>query len=53
MSTKANVQTVTLEKLDDQGCDHVRSVNLAFIRDAGIRSVEANVVYATAMKPDA
>jgi ubiquinone/menaquinone biosynthesis C-methylase UbiE len=43
----------TLERLDDQGRDHVRAVNLAFIRDAGIRSVEANVVYAVAMKADA
>jgi hypothetical protein len=42
----------TLEKLNDQGRDYVRAVNLAFIRDAGIRSVEANVVYATATKPN-
>jgi ubiquinone/menaquinone biosynthesis C-methylase UbiE len=40
----------TLERLDAPGRDHVRAVNLAFIRDAGIRSVEANVVYALAMK---
>ena len=43
----------TLDKLDDRGRDHVRAVNLAFIRDADIRSVEANVVYAVATKPDA
>ncbi len=43
----------TLVRLDDQGRDHVRAANLAFIRDAGIRSVEANVVYAVAMKADA
>ncbi len=40
----------TLERLDPQGRDHVRTANLAFIRDAGIRSVEANVVYAVAEK---
>jgi ubiquinone/menaquinone biosynthesis C-methylase UbiE len=43
----------TLERLDAQGRDHVQTVNLAFIRDAGIRSVEANVVYAVATKADA
>jgi ubiquinone/menaquinone biosynthesis C-methylase UbiE len=43
----------TLERLDDRGRDHVRAVNLAFIRDAGIRSVEANVVYAVATKAEA
>jgi ubiquinone/menaquinone biosynthesis C-methylase UbiE len=43
----------TLERLDDQGRAHVRAVNLAFIRDAGVRSVEANVVYAVAMKAPA
>jgi ubiquinone/menaquinone biosynthesis C-methylase UbiE len=42
----------TLERLDAQGREHVRAANLAFIRDARIRSVEANVVYAVAMKPD-
>jgi ubiquinone/menaquinone biosynthesis C-methylase UbiE len=42
----------TLEKLDARGRDHVRAANLAFIRDAGIRSVEANVVYAGATKAE-
>lgn len=43
----------TLEKLDNEGREHVRAVNLAFIRDEEIRSVEANVVYAVAIKADA
>ena len=41
----------TLEKLDAKGRERVRVVNLAFIRDRRIESVEANVVYATATKP--
>ena len=41
----------TLEQLDAGAREHVRTVNLACIRDAGIRSVEANVVYAVATKP--
>ena len=40
----------TLERLDEPGRGHVRAVNLAFIRDEQIRSVEANVVYAVAVK---
>ena len=40
----------TLQLLDDRGREHVRAANLAFIRDAEIRSVEANVVYAVATK---
>jgi ubiquinone/menaquinone biosynthesis C-methylase UbiE len=43
----------TLERLDAQGRDHVRAVNTAFIQDQGIRSVEANVVYAVATKAHA
>ena len=43
----------TLERLDEPDRDHVRTVNLAFVRDAGIRSVEANVVYGVAMKANA
>ncbi len=43
----------TLERLDGPARDHVRAVNLAFIRDAGIRSVEANVVYAVAINVNA
>jgi len=41
----------TLERLDVQGCEHVRAANLRFIRDEGIRAVQANVVYAVATKP--
>jgi SAM-dependent methyltransferase len=40
----------TLEQLDAQAREHVRARNLAYIRAAGIRSVEANVVYAIATK---
>jgi ubiquinone/menaquinone biosynthesis C-methylase UbiE len=40
----------TLEQLDAAAREHVRTANLAYIRDAGIRSVEANVVYAIATK---
>jgi ubiquinone/menaquinone biosynthesis C-methylase UbiE len=40
----------TLEKLDAQAREQVRSANLAFIRDARIHEVEANVVYAVAVK---
>ena len=43
----------TLERLDDQGRDLVHAANLAFIRDSHVRSVEANVVYAVAVKPEA
>jgi SAM-dependent methyltransferase len=41
----------TLEQMDDQAREHVRLVNLDYIRASGIRSVEANVVYAIATKP--
>lgn len=40
----------TLEQLDAKAREHVRTANLNYIRDAGIRSVEANVVYAVATK---
>ena len=40
----------TLEQLDSKAREHVRTANLDYIRDAGIRSVEANVVYAVAMR---
>jgi ubiquinone/menaquinone biosynthesis C-methylase UbiE len=42
----------TLDRLDAQDRDYVRTTNLAFIRDADVRSVEVNVVYAVAVKPD-
>jgi ubiquinone/menaquinone biosynthesis C-methylase UbiE len=41
----------TFEKLDAQGREHVRAANLRFIRDEGIRAVQANVVFAVATKP--
>jgi hypothetical protein len=41
----------TLEQLDAKARERVRAANLDYIRSAGIRSVEANVVYALAPKP--
>jgi hypothetical protein len=41
----------TVEQLDATEREHVRSINLDYINQAGIRSVEANVVYAVATKP--
>lgn len=40
----------TLDQLDDSARERVRVANMDFIRESGIRSVEANVVYATATK---
>jgi hypothetical protein len=40
----------TLEKLDASARERVHAVNLSYIRESGIRSVEANVVYAIASK---
>ena len=40
----------TLEQLDVAALEHVRTRNLEFIRASGIESVEANVVYAVAVK---
>ncbi len=40
----------TLEQLDAAAREHVRSTNLSYIRDVGISSVEANVLYAIASK---
>jgi len=40
----------TLEQLDEKTRESVRTANLNYIRDAGIRSLEANVVYAIATK---
>lgn len=40
----------TLEQLEPRQRDQVRDANLKYIRDSGIRSVEANVVYAVAEK---
>ncbi len=41
----------TLEQLDAERRERVRAANLAYVRDAGVTSVEANVVYAIAVKP--
>lgn len=41
----------TVEQLDQEVREEVRKQNLDFIQNAAIRSVEANVVYATAIKP--
>jgi len=40
----------TMEQLDARQRDQVRDVNLKYVRDSGIRSVEVNVVYAVARK---
>lgn len=40
----------TLEKLDRAGWDRVRAANERFVRETGVRFVEANVVYAIASK---
>jgi ubiquinone/menaquinone biosynthesis C-methylase UbiE len=40
----------TLEQLDASALERVRIANFDFIRESGIRSVEANVVYAVATK---
>ena len=40
----------TLEQLEAKAREHVRTANLGYIRDSGIRSVEVNVVYAVATK---
>jgi len=41
----------TLEPLVEPAHARVRTANLNFIRESGVRSVEANVVYAVARKP--
>jgi ubiquinone/menaquinone biosynthesis C-methylase UbiE len=40
----------TLEQMDATDRDRVRAANLSYIRTSGIRSVEANVMYAIATK---
>ena len=40
----------TIDQLDQDDRERVRIANLSFIRDSGVRSVEANVVYAVATK---
>ena len=40
----------TLEQLDANAREHIRTANLSYIREAGIRSVEANVLYSVATK---
>ena len=42
----------TLEQLDAGARERVRVANLNFIRDAGVRAVATNVVYAVATKAD-
>jgi SAM-dependent methyltransferase len=41
----------TVEQLDPEAREEVRKQNLDFIKNSAVRSVEANVVYATAIKP--
>jgi hypothetical protein len=40
----------TIEQLDDAAREQVRTANLNYVLHSGIRSVEANVVYAVATK---
>jgi ubiquinone/menaquinone biosynthesis C-methylase UbiE len=40
----------TIDQLDVEEMEYVRTANLYYIRDEGIRSVEANVLYAAATK---
>jgi hypothetical protein len=40
----------TLEQMDADARERVRAANLNYIQTSGIRSVEANVVYAIASK---
>jgi hypothetical protein len=40
----------TIDQLNAQDLEQVRSENFKYIRESGIREVEANVVYATAAK---
>lgn len=40
----------TFEQLEPDEREHVRDANLAYIRDNGVDAVEANVIYATAIK---
>ena len=41
----------TLEQMDADARERVRLANLSYMRTSGIRSVEANVIYALATKP--
>lgn len=41
----------TLELLDPDDQERVRRANLDYVRESGVRAVEANVVYAVAIKP--
>jgi ubiquinone/menaquinone biosynthesis C-methylase UbiE len=41
----------TLEQMDDEERERIREANLTYVRTSGIDAVEANVVYATAVKP--
>jgi SAM-dependent methyltransferase len=40
----------TLDRLETAARERVRQANLQFVRDSGLRSIEANVVYAVATK---
>ncbi|MBS1213209.1 MAG: methyltransferase, UbiE/COQ5 family [Proteobacteria bacterium] len=42
----------TLDQLDATALVRVKELNLKFIRDSGLRAVEANVLYAVAIKPE-
>jgi len=42
----------TIEQLDAAAVEYVRNVNFNYIRESGVRSVEANVVYGIAVKSE-
>lgn len=42
----------TIDQLDTAAFERVREGNMAFIRQSGLAAVEANVVYAVAVKPE-
>jgi len=42
----------TVEQMDDQTVERVRAANLALLRDNGVASIETNVIYAVATKPE-
>jgi ubiquinone/menaquinone biosynthesis C-methylase UbiE len=42
----------TIDQLDAAAVEHVRNINFNYIRDSGVRSVEANVVYGVAVKSE-
>ena len=42
---------ITIDQLDEEGRERVRTANLEFVAQNGIAAIEANVLYALARKP--